>query len=199
MHVRPVYLAISCLLATFLAGPTNASPDAVKSCLDCHGSDGMGKSDPVAPVIAGMPAGHIEEAIYAYIDGARHCVNEPKMCEAVAALSETQVTEAASYYAGQERGPTREPFDADLAAKGAAVHAEHCAKCHLPPDDPDVGEAVGIPLHGQRSEYIRYALQTYLRGDREALVPRMTESLRSLQPGELDALVQYYASYRPAD
>ena len=199
MSNRPVYQLIASMLTVLLAASASADVSAVKACVDCHGADGMGRSDPMAPVIAGMPVGHIEEAIYAYIDGARHCVKEPKMCDTVASLSDDQVAAAAKYYGGLDRGPNHEPFDAALAAKGAAVHAEHCAKCHLPPNDKEVEGAVGIPLHGQRADYIRYALQLYLDGDREALVPKMADSLKSLQPGELEALVQYYASYRATD
>ncbi len=47
----------------------------------------------MVPVIAGIPAGHIEEAIFACVDGARRCVREPRMRETVAALSESEAAE----------------------------------------------------------------------------------------------------------
>jgi len=153
----------------------------------------------MVPVIAGIPAGHIEEAIYAYVDGARNCVRVPRMCETVAALSESDVAGVAEYYAGQERVASEEPFDSDLASEGALLHEKLCSKCHWPPDRDGVDYAVGIPLHGQKGAYIRFALEAYFSGDREALVPAMADAIKELRPGDLSALVNYYSSYRSPD
>ena len=144
-----LFVLLSCSAPLVAAGAT------LETCFGCHGADGMGKADPMIPVIAGMPAAHIEEAIYAYVDGARQCVREPRMCEAVAALSESEVSAAAEYFAAQVRNYNREEFDAALAAKGAVLHERHCSACHLPPHDEDVAYAIGLPLHGQRPDYIR--------------------------------------------
>ena len=43
--------------------PLLAAEPALEACFACHGADGMGKADPMYPVIAGIPAAHIEEAI----------------------------------------------------------------------------------------------------------------------------------------
>ena len=190
-------LVVSILL--FAATPLVAAEDALQACFDCHGADGMGKADPMIPVIAGMPAPHIEEAIYAYVDGARQCVREPRMCETVAELSESEVSAAAEYFAAQERSYNLEEFDEALAAQGAVLHERHCAACHLPPHDENVDYAVGIPLHGQRSDYIRYALGAYFGGKREALLEAMAHEIRELDPDDFDALVSYYSSYRARD
>ena len=195
-RIAPLLL---CLM--FVTPPTSvlASNLTLEVCTDCHGTDGMGRSDPTYPVIAGMPAGHIEEAIFAYLDGARQCVSEPRMCEAVAALSESAVEEAAEYFAGQVRGPTHEEFDKELAAQGSILYQRHCAACHLPPHDENVASAIGIPLQGQRSDYIRFAIKAYLDGDREALLEAMAHELRELGEDDLDALVNYFSSYRWAE
>jgi sulfide dehydrogenase cytochrome subunit len=189
-----LFTSLSILSLSALAG--SLSLDA---CIGCHGIDGMGKSDPTYPVIAGMPAGHIEEAIFAYIDGARRCVMEPRMCETVATLSDEQVAVAAEYFSSQVRGPTHEPFDAELAATGAVLHDRHCASCHVPPHDKDAAHAIGIPLNGQRGDYIRFAIVAYLRGDRDPLLETMAHELHQLEPGDLEALVNYYSSYRAAE
>ncbi len=188
------YFAILILPASVLA-----SPPTWDTCDECHGTDGMGKGDPMVPVIAGIPAEHIEEAIFAYVDGARRCVREPRMCETVAALSESEVAEVAAYYAGKERGSPGEEFDKDLAAEGAVLHQRHCSLCHLPPDHEDVAYAVGIPLHGQRSEYLRFAIEAYFAGDRESLLEAMADKIRNLEAGDLGVLVNYYSSYRSPD
>lgn len=193
-HPLLVCFAVLILPMSVVAAPAN-----VEVCAECHGVDGMGRGRAMVPVIAGLPAGHVEEAIYAYVDGARRCVREPRMCETVAALSEPEVTELAEYFGNLVRGSSHEEFNKELAAEGERLHMEHCATCHLPPDHEDIDQAVGIPLHGQRSEYLRYAIEAYFAGDREALVPEMGEQIQNLRPGDLGALVNYYSSYRSAD
>lgn len=190
---------VSTLLCTLPDAVCAAPPASVETCAECHGTDGMGQGSANVPIIAGIPAGHIEQAIYAYVDGARLCVREPRMCETVAALSDAEVMEVAGYYAAQERGSNREEFDQDLATEGELLHQQHCAHCHLPPDHKDVAHAVGYPLHGQRSEYLRYAIEAYFAGDRESLVEAMEVQVRSLHAGDLGALVNYYSSYRAQD
>ena len=197
-HSR-VYLLLVCFALLALPMSVIAAPATVDKCAECHGVDGMGRGRAMVPVIAGIPAGHIEEAIYAYVDGARSCVREPRMCETVTTLSELEVTELAEYFAGLERGSPQEEFNKDLAADGEVLHKQYCSNCHLPPDHENVALAVGIPLHGQRSEYLRFAIEAYFAGDREALVQTMAERIQGLQPGDLGALVNYYSSYRSAD
>lgn len=184
---------------TLICLPVFGASLSLDVCIGCHGVDGMGKSDPTYPVIAGMPAGHIEEAIFAYIDGARRCVWEPRMCEAVANLSDEQVAVAATYFSNQVRGTTSEDFDADLAAKGAILHERHCGACHVPPHDDDAASAIGIPLNGQRADYVRYAIGAYLSGDRDPLLETMAHEVQQLEHGDLEALVNYYSSYKSDD
>ena len=121
---------------------------------------------------------------------------EPRMCEIASVLSDEQVSEAAACFAARVRGPTNESFDVNLAARGERLHARHCGSCHKPPDDKNVADAVGYPLHGQRGDYIRYAIRAYLTGGRESLLRPMAEELATLTPDDVEALINYYASYR---
>jgi cytochrome c553 len=189
--------ALALLGAT--AGSSFASDTLTEPCAACHGQDGMGHGRPLIPIIAGMPAAHIEEAIYAYVDGARECVRIQEMCETVSALSEDEVTALANHYAAMPRRASAEAFDPTLAKEGEALHASRCAMCHLRPDDEDVALGLGIPLHGQRKEYIRFAIEAYMQGERLSLLDGMAEEIRVLKPGELSALVNYYASYRATE
>jgi sulfide dehydrogenase cytochrome subunit len=187
------------LAALLMSMPVPGAEPRLEKCFDCHGADGMGKADPMYPVIAGIPAAHIEEAIYAYIDGARQCIREPRMCETVAALTESEVSAAAGYFSGLVREYNLEDFDAELAAKGAILHERHCGACHVPPHDEDVSYAIGIPLHGQRPDYIRYAIGAYFGGKREPLLDTMAHEIQQLDSDDFDALVNYYSSYRSGD
>jgi len=59
------------VLALTVSAFAQASPAMIDACEQCHGVDGMGHGNPMIPVIAGMPAEHIEEAIYANFSGDR--------------------------------------------------------------------------------------------------------------------------------
>ena len=187
----PPFAALFVLLPGFAA----AEPALTTGCQDCHGVDGLASENLDAPVIAGIPAAHIEEAIYAYRDGARQCRYEPLMCETVLHTSDERIADLAEHYAGQPRHSSKEAYDEALAAKGEQIHAKLCSQCHVKPDDPAAEDALGIPLHGQRGVYLRYALQSYQDGRRENLLDTMAEKLKQVDSNDIEALVNYYASY----
>ena len=190
-------LAIAASSFLFMSAAAQQAPDKIDLCATCHGDDGSGVGIPYVPIIAGTPAPHLEEAIYAYRDGARRCVGVPVMCDTIDFLNEDDIVELAEHYAAMPRISSEEPYDERLAAVGKLIHDEQCAQCHVSPDDEDVESALGIPLHGQKSAYLRLALGAYLTGDRDTLVPLMADKLRTLDPGKIQALVNYYASYSP--
>jgi sulfide dehydrogenase cytochrome subunit len=191
-----VWTLALCVLASF-TGTAYSEPARLAVCSACHGEDGSGAGYAYVPIIAGTPAPHLEEALFAYQDGARRCVGVPVMCEAIAPLSEAEIAELADYYSAMPRINSGEKFDARLAQVGKLIHDEHCAICHVLPDDEDVENALGIPLHGQRAAYLRLAFGAYFSGDRDTLVPVMAEKLGQLDADKIDALINYYASYRP--
>ncbi len=186
-------LSVALLLSTSLVSAT--PPAIVAACQACHDVDGSGVGKAFVPIIAGTPAVHIEEALYAYKDGARQCTVEPAMCNTAALLSDDDVAALAKYYGNLPRYSHATTFNESLAAKGKAVHERLCARCHVPPDDPDVADMLGYPLHGQRADYLQYALEAYLSGTRENLLPEMEEKISQLEDGDVDALVHYYISY----
>jgi sulfide dehydrogenase cytochrome subunit len=183
------------VLLLFLSAGGHAAPAILGACKACHDEDGTGVGKAYVPIIAGIPAAHIEEALYAYKDGARECVVEPVMCATAKLLSDDDIAELAEHYGALERYSHAATFNEDLAARGAAIHERLCARCHVPPDDPDVADALGFPLHGQRGDYLRYALESYLNGNRENLLPQMGEKIGELTEGDIAALVDYYISY----
>jgi cytochrome c553 len=189
---QPLYFVCVLLL---LAGGALAAPAAVEVCRVCHDEDGSGVGKPFVPVIAGIPAVHIEEALYAYKDGARRCVRMPAMCETAATLDDEDVAALAEHYGSLQRYSHAATFDESLVLQGEKIHARLCARCHLAPDDPDAANALGIPLHGQRADYLEYALEAYLSGIRENLLPEMEEKISQLDEDDVRALVNYYVSY----
>jgi cytochrome c553 len=179
------------------AEDTVSVSSVVAICVVCHGKDGTAPRSDDVPIIAGIPAPHIEEAVYAYQDEARRCVLDPVMCEAVQPLTEENIAEAADYFAALPRKNTGEEYNRHLAEAGKRLHEQHCAHCHVPPTDDDVADALGIPLHGQKAAYLFYAFESYRNGNRLTLIPQMAEKMALVDEDDVEALVNYYASYRP--
>jgi len=191
MHVQRLGLTILAS-AWLLAGPASADVSAqLAMCKDCHGEDGRGNETDI-PIIAGIPALVQEDALFEYIDGERNCGNKPLMCKIVSRLTEEQVTELAEHYAAMPYQAAGEDFDAALADAGKAIHMENCAICHGK-DDPGDGEA--SILHGQKKDYLRYALHQYAAGERKQL-EAMQGKTSALSSDDIEALLNYYASYR---
>lgn len=182
----------SCVLA---ASASLAAPAVIEACKACHDVDGSGVGKEFVPIIAGTPPVHIEEALYAYKDGARECTVEPVMCDTAALLSDDDIAALAEYYGNLPRYSHATTFNEKLVAHGKEVHRQLCARCHVPPDDPDVADVLGYPLHGQRADYLRYALKAYVEGTRENLLKEMEEKIGQLEHGDIEALVHYYVSY----
>lgn len=185
------------LMVFFVSAATaQEMPQIASVCAGCHGEKGLTISHPNAPIIAGIPAQHFEEALFSYQDGARQCTIEPAMCGVVSRIPEEQVIALADYFSSIDRVDSSETYDPALAEKGEVIHSDRCARCHVRPEDEDANESLGIPLDGQRSAYLRYALQSYLNGTRTTLAPQMAKSLEDLDDEDLESLVHYYASYR---
>lgn len=195
MAVRIIIIFAGCLF--LLQGVAQARPRNIEICAACHGVDGSGVGYSYVPIIAGTPAPHLEEALFAYKDGARKCVGVPVMCEAIEPLTDADIAELAEHYAAMPRRSSKEDYDERLAAVGKILHDDMCAQCHVLPTDENAEHALGIPLHGQKSSYLRLALGAYMTGERETLVPIMADKLRLLDPDKIDALINYYASWDP--
>lgn len=195
MHMNNVRKPLALLLLLLPVAAAAAPPAIVAACRACHDIDGSGVGKDFVPIIAGTPPAHIEEALYAYKDGARQCTVEPVMCNTADLLSDDDVAKLAQYYGNLPRYSHATTFNENLAARGKDVHERLCARCHVPPDDPDVADMLGYPLHGQRADYLQYALEAYLNGTRENLLSDMEEKINQLEDGDVDALVHYYVSY----
>lgn len=157
-------------------------------CTGCHGEYGRGTASNI-PVIAGLPAIVQEDALFAYMEGDRQCASTPLMCKAAASLTEDQIVELAEHFSAMPYASAGEEFDAALAGAGETIHEKNCAICHNP-DDPE-----SPTLHGQQKDYLRYALEQYAAGGRVQM-PGMEKKTSALTSEDIEALLNYYASYR---
>lgn len=163
-------------------------------CVGCHGADGVTSMMPDVPIIAGIDAVVQEDALFAYRDGGRKCWPPGIMCQVSAPLSDDDIVELAAHFAALTFKPAAEDFDAALAAEGEKVHEANCGICHgmNGQDNPEASI-----LRGQKSAYLRAVMKEYAAANRDQ-PPPMEAAIGALTPEQIEALVNYYASYRGA-
>ena len=195
-------LALLSLLTAFATGAGAAAlDDLIRECTDCHGDDGVSRWEDV-PTIAGVAAFNNADSLYRYRDEARPCRESEyrqgdteraaeSMCEVAADLTDDQIEALAEHYAGLPFVPAKQPFDADKAAAGAAVHNDACERCHIE-GGKDPSEEAGI-LAGQWLPYLREAFEDYAADKREQ-PKKMREKMAELSAEDVEALLHYYAS-----
>lgn len=191
-------------LAAYFASQSRQSAPAAKSgnvakgkklasrrCIGCHGKQG---NSLVArfPTLAGQNAGYLRQATLAYGNGKR---DNELMKQAIAGLSQQDITNLAAYFAEQtpavpDKPATRDSADPMQAAKSAATP---CFGCH---GDDGNSELPGTPnLSGLQPGYLKNAIQQYQQGDRQnALMKDFTQRLPS---EELDLIATYFAFQDP--
>ena len=190
------------LIALLAVGTAVAEFDAIiKDCNDCHGDDGVSQWDDM-PTIAGIDAFVHSDALYVYWDRARPCATTEyrqgdtsraptNMCDAVQDLSDEQIEAIAEHYAALPFVPAKQPFDAELAAQGQAIHDKACARCHS--DGGSNPEDEASILAGQWMGYMRTTFAEYASGEREQPIA-MKRTMDPLTEEEVEALLHYYAS-----
>lgn len=199
---RVTFLSAVAILA--LAGGTAAAGDLdtlIEDCNGCHGDDGVSQWSDV-PTIAGLAEFVHVDALYIYQDEARPCAESEyrqgdtsrpatTMCAIAANLSEDDIDALAAAYAELPYVKAKQDFDADLAAKGEALHNDACDRCHSEAGTNPEDEA-GM-LGGQQMGYLKTTFAEYAAGTREQ-PGKMKEKMDALSDDDVAALVNYYGS-----
>ncbi|MGA9855612.1 MAG: cytochrome c-553 [Gammaproteobacteria bacterium] len=189
-------------LGLFLsAGAASATaPAAAQECESCQGPNGV-SADKNIPIIAGMSAFYLDGEIQAYQRGLRPCpeVKYPKdpakpatdMCVIAKKLSPTDSTAVDKYFAAQPFVPATQSFDPKLAATGKQIHSDDCELCHS--EGGSVADDDAGILAGQWIPYLQQTMNDYKSGKRQ-MPAKMKPKFDALSAGQINALVQYYAS-----
>jgi sulfide dehydrogenase cytochrome subunit len=193
----PAYL-LSVGLACFIA-PGNAEDfdDLVGRCEICHGQDGN-SGLPIFPSISGFSYEGFLYTMDEYREDRRIAIEfqqpgEPQtvMINIAQQLSGAEVEALATYFSERPYVPIRQRFDPVLASRGAILHERHCERCHVQNGTAAVDDAP--ILAGQWMPYLRLQINNFLSGKRLAS-RRMSNRLKKLNDGDIEALLNYYAS-----
>jgi len=195
-------LASGALLGLSLATGALAA-DVAAGCAGCHGTDGV-STDPNSPTIAGASAAYLSATLNDYKKKERPCVevvvtagdkkgSKSDMCKAVADVSAADIEQLAKTFSAKKFVAFKQTADAAAAAKGKEIHDKACGACHS--EGGSVAEDDAGILAGQPVAYLKGQLADYKAGKR-TMPPKMKPKFDSLQPADLDALAQYYASVK---
>ena len=177
--------------------------EMIENCNACHGKDGASTESDI-PIIGGLSPQYIIDSLVAYKAKDRPCTevkfisgaNKGKasdMCAVSKDLAESDIDQLAEHYAGKPFVRAQQTFDPKLAATGKDLHERHCDKCHteggsLPDDDSGI-------LAGQWMPYLKTSLEEYISGKRPT-PEKMKPKIEKLEQADLDALVNYYGSFK---
>ncbi len=190
--LRSRSVSISALVAVLvlICGTGHADmTELLPKCTICHGEEGI-SDEPAYPSIAGIPVEVQVDAMRGYRDGTRDCGPVSRMCKISEPLTDAEIRELSEYFAAFPFIPAEQDFDPDLATQGSFLHEDFCEVCHGDsPEDSDRSI-----LHGQWKEFLKYSLSQYKIGARKQ-PPSMRRQTEKLSERDIDALVNFYASY----
>lgn len=198
-YVLP-WLALVAVAMSVSADEGPAIPAMAPVCTLCHGETGPSPF-PGVPTIHGLPHGVIENALFNYQHRHRPCRTtacseqgscpDMNMCDIAAAMTHDVRDELARWYAAQPFATHQDPFDAELAARGQAIHESQCEICHTNYGSDPIDDA--SMLRGQRKGYLRNALEDFQQGRRSVGIAAMDDRLKLFSDEELDALAEFYS------
>ena len=190
----PALSSIVVLVAIGFMCNTHAETSAqllADNCAGCHGTDGV-SGGPAAPTIAGLSADYFIEVMQGYRSDE---IPSTIMGRLARGYDDTEIGKMADYFAAQPYVSVEQPFDAELADKGARLHETYCDKCHS--EQGTRAEDDAGMLGGQWKPFLHWTLEDYLAGDRK-MMKMMKRKLNRLLDIEgetaIEALLEYYAS-----
>ena len=171
--------------------------ELARQCEECHGEQGHSDT-PDIPSIAGFSMLATMDLLDTYRMGLRTARtvslpdgSETNMEEVANALSDEDEWPIVVYFANQPWRPHDQPFDADLARRGAETHAERCEKCHY---DGGRDPESDLPLAaGQWREYLVAEFDNF-DSDRRAMSDKMKEKYDTLSASDKQAIIELYVS-----
>ncbi|MCU0810371.1 MAG: c-type cytochrome [Thiobacillaceae bacterium] len=207
LSILKTVAGLSIVSAVSIASAAGPTPETIhiQRCSACHYVDGK-SAGPEFPNIAGQYETYLMKALKLFRENKR----DSDAMELVASLHKQQeLVILASYYARQtpaDSPPIAAP-DQTLAERGKQLYTAErvygiaCVDCHGPDamgyvrQSPRTKASRAIPrLAGQQPSYLKAALQKYNADESQSGMCTMRKAGKALDPGDIDALVEYLAS-----
>ena len=165
-----------------------AASARLAACAACHGANGE-STTPATPSLGGQPRLFIENQLVLIREGLR---NVPVMQPLLAGVSDEEITQLATHFAGQPAAAAQQKTDPALARSGAALaQSRMCGTCHL----ADYRGQQQVPrLAGQRLDYLVLSMQEFRDKPSPGRDTIMAATLRGLSDAELNQLAHYLAA-----
>ena len=157
------------------------------TCLGCHGVDGYKNAYPnySVPELEGQHPEYLAAALKEYRDGDRAHLT---MHSQASSLSDQDIADVVSYFAGKQLTPDSKPEGTVPAA------AQLCTSCH---GANGVGITPQYPtLAGQHPDYIVRALEEYKKGGRKN--PVMAGMAATVKDEDMAIIADYFSKQRPS-
>lgn len=165
-------------------GDSNVGKRLAQECASCHGDDGNAAKASM-PTLAGMDAKYFIKGMNHYKNGERQ---HRKMFEAVEQLSEQDMIDLATFYAGLE--PRRRNIRMPL---NSTEWITRCERCHG--IDGNSSDPRFPMLAGQDETYLKQVLKAYASGAREnTTMHAMADPLNAM---DIEHIAAYFASQQP--
>jgi cytochrome c553 len=200
---RPVRAAVLALLAlpgmsVHAGGSADAGKAKATVCAACHGVDGN-SLNPEWPSLAGQHETYILKSLKAFKGGTRKNV---LMVGQVAALTEQDMQDLATYFAGEKR--QNKTADPKLLTSGERLYrggnkesgVSACLACHGP--NGRGNQPAGYPaIGGQHATYTAAQLRAYRAAERESDPNQMMRNVAArLTDSEINAVASYIQGLR---
>lgn len=151
-------------------------------CANCHGENGISKTADV-PNLAGQNPAYLLEQIRKFGSGER---KDAFMQGLINVLKDEDRLQITLFYSSTPVAPT--PADAALAARGKAVFAKLCVRCH---GEQGRGNELYPRLAGQKLPYLQSSITRYRDGTGIRNNQLMSIATATLKNDEIAAIANY--------
>ena len=173
---------------TTLTGNAERGKQLSYTCLGCHGVEGYRNAYPEysVPRLKGQHAEYLIAALTAYRAGDRA---HPTMHDQASSLSDQDMADIATYFAGKPLVPGTQPSPGPKPASAAL-----CVSCHGA--DGIAVTPLYPTLAGQHEDYIVRAINEYKKGGRKN--PIMVQMVANLKDSEIEEIARFFARQSPS-
>jgi sulfide dehydrogenase cytochrome subunit len=179
-------LTVALLFGSTASGAQEtASTNLTSNCIECHGTDGIGR-EPDIPHINGQPEALLATMMNEFREG--------KRAPRVRIHRETPAADVmplAKHYAQQKAQRPKPATDPELVARGEKLYLARCADCHV--DNGRESDKEAPLTAAQALEYLIAQTLAFKKGERKYPY-LMDDAYRGLSDEDLTSVAHFFAA-----